>query len=51
MEIYIDLSQESSRWTKIQNLDIVRLGLYVSFQGFLEHSRCNALIFENNRIL
>jgi hypothetical protein len=39
VETYIALSQESSRWVKIQNPDIVRLGLSMSFWGFLGQSR------------
>jgi hypothetical protein len=36
VEIYIELSQESSRWVKIQNPDIVRSNRTLSSQGFLQ---------------
>jgi hypothetical protein len=35
VEIYIELSRESSSWVKIQNPDIVRMGQTLSGQEFL----------------
>jgi hypothetical protein len=39
VEIYKEFSQKSSRWAKIQNSYVVRVGLSVSVWGFLGQSQ------------